>query len=65
MTKWEYRWLYTSLGPRAWNESGFQMERLNDELGAELNQLGADGWEAVDTELAGARIVVLLKRPVG
>ncbi|GAA0578159.1 DUF4177 domain-containing protein [Kribbella sandramycini] len=57
-TQWEYKTLRLQIGFK-----GFKYE----ELEAELNTLGRQGWEAVSTLAPGAavEVAVLLKRPRG
>lgn len=53
MTKWEYRWAYVRFGT---------LDMSVDHL----NELGAEGWEAVSAvrqEGKMGRVVLLLKRP--
>jgi hypothetical protein len=50
MTNWEYRYLMLK-------DSEF------DQIISRLNELGADGWEAINEEDTGYGITFLMKRP--
>ena len=55
MTKWEYKVLKQGIGIKGANA---------EEIEAELNLWGEEGWELVSVERQQNSVLVVLKRPV-
>lgn len=62
MSRWEYRTIQVDWRPKTTTTVGGHAVDRFDAVEAVMNDLGAEGWEAVGIE-AGSSWRVLLKRP--